>query len=193
MVAGAVALTCAGGLLGAWTYLGVSQAEPVVAMRVAVQRGEVIERGDLVTARINADPALHPVPVSEGLSLVGKRAAADLPAGTLVTRDAVTSAVVPRAGFSVVGLGLEPGLFPGGTLATGDRVRVIGVVGAGVRTATSETVKKLAVPAEIVSAHQSQSTTKVVLDVLVPEGDAAQVAAAAAAGQVAVVLDSRER
>ena len=192
MVAGAVALTCTGALLGTWAYLGISEAQSVVAMRTSVERGALIERGDLVTARINADPALRPVPISEALSLVGKRAAVDLPAGALVTRDAVTSAPVPSAGFSVVGLGLEPGLLPGGDMRTGDRVRV---VAAPSKRAGQDNAGEamLEVAAEVSAVHRTQTSNTVVVDVVVPQAQAAKVAAAAAAGEVAVVLDSRER
>lgn len=190
VVAAAVALTCVGALLGTWAFLSVSQAQPVVAMRASVERGAVIDRADLVVARINVDPGLDPVPASQAMSLVGQRAAVDLPAGSLVPRGAVTAAVVPAAGSSVVGLGLEPGLLPAGTLQSGDRVRVIGVSRQG--TGGKET-ESLEVAAQVSSVHPSPTSNTVVVDVIVAEGDAARVAGRAAAGEVAIVLDSRER
>lgn len=192
VVAAAVALTCLGALLTAWTFLWASKAEPVVAMRADVQRGEVIARGDLVVARINPDPALHPVPASEAMSLVGQRASMDLPAGTLITRGSVTAQVVPAAGKSVVGLGLEPGLLPAGTLSPGDRVRVVGVPRSGGTRSADET-PALEVAAEVSSVHPSSTSNTVVVDVIVAQDQAAAVAARAAAGEVAIVLDSRER
>lgn len=190
LVAAAVALTCVGALLGTWAFLSVSQARPVVAMRTSVERGAVIERSDLVVARINADPGLDPVPASQAMSLVGQRAAVDLPAGSLVPRGAVTTVVVPAAGSSVVGLGLEPGLLPAGTLQSGDRVRVIGISRQGTGGKDSQALE---VAAEVSSVHPSPTSNTVVVDVIVAESDAARVAARAAAGEVAIVLDSRER
>ena len=190
LVALAVALTCVGALLGSWAFLRVADAQPVVAMRVAVERGAVIERSDLVVARINADPVLRPVPAGEALSLVGKRAAVDLPAGALVTREAVTATVVPAAGSSMVGLALEPGLLPGAALQSGDRVRVIGVARKGTAAAAAE---PLEVAATVSAVHPSATSNTVVVDVLLPEAVAARVAARAAAGEVALVLDARER
>lgn len=190
LVAAAVALTCVGALLGTWAFLSVSDARPVVAVRATVERGAVIERADLVVARINADPGLDPVPASQAMSLVGQRAAVDLPAGSLVTRGAVTDAVVPAGGSSVVGLGLEPGLLPAGALRSGDRVRVIGVSRQG---SPPQGTERLEVAAEVSSVHPSPTSNTVVVDVIVAQEDAARVASRAAAGEVAIVLDSRER
>ena len=52
-------------------------------------------------------------------SLVGQRAAMDLPAGGLVTREAVTAAVLPAQGQSVVGVALPASLMPGEPLQVG--------------------------------------------------------------------------
>ncbi|HEX8508300.1 MAG TPA: SAF domain-containing protein, partial [Propionibacteriaceae bacterium] len=121
LVAGSVAAICLGALLAMWGYTATSTAHEVVGVRSAVQRGQVIERDDLLAVRVGVDPALRPVPVAELDALVGQRAAVDLPAGGLVTRDAVTAGVVPGRGMSVVGVALPVSLMPGEPLQVGDR------------------------------------------------------------------------
>ena len=59
---------------------------------------------DLVAVRIGVDPALSPIPATQLDGVVGQRAAMDLPAGGLVTRDSIASTVVPAQDMSVVGV-----------------------------------------------------------------------------------------
>ena len=51
----------------------------------------------------------------------------------------------------------------------------------------------LEVAATVSAVHPSATSNTVVVDVLLPEAVAARVAARAAAGEVALVLDARER
>jgi flagella basal body P-ring formation protein FlgA len=90
-----------------------------------VHRGEVIEASDLMAVRVGVDPALTPIPAADLQSLVGQRAAMDLAAGGLVTRQDVTASVLPAEGMSVVGVSLPAGGLPGTALQAGDRVRIV--------------------------------------------------------------------
>ncbi len=190
LVAASVAVICLGALLAAWAFTSSSDAQEVVAIRTTVHRGEVISRTDLMTARIGVDPALHPIGASNLDSVVGKRAALDLAAGGLLTAEDVTSSVVPAAGDSVVGVSLAPGMLPGQRLQAGDRVRLVvtpgtqGQIGAGQPQSTTATVAGVQPPGD---------NGVVVVDVTVPDTDAARLASWAATGKVALVLDSRER
>lgn len=189
LVAASVAAICLGALLAAWAYTSSSEAQTVLAIRTTVHRGEVISRTDVMTARIGVDPALHPIPASELDSVVGKRAALDLAAGGLVTGEDVTSSVVPAAGDSVVGISLAAGMLPAQRLQAGDRVRLVvtpgaqGEIGSGQPQSTTATVVGVQPPGD---------NGVVVVDVTVPDTDAAQLASWAATGKVALVLDSRE-
>jgi hypothetical protein len=69
------------------------------------------------------------VPADQLDRVVGKRAAADLAAGGLITEEALAATAVPGRGMSVVGLGLAPALLPGEPLQAGDRVRVVATPG----------------------------------------------------------------
>ena len=98
LVAASIAAVCVGGLLGAFAWTATSNTHSVVAVRAAVERGAVIGREDLMTVQVGLDPALTPVPAAQVETLVGQRAAVDMAAGTLVTREQVTTAVLPPPG-----------------------------------------------------------------------------------------------
>jgi flagella basal body P-ring formation protein FlgA len=71
LVVASIAAVCLGALFGVWAYTSVSTAQEVVAVRTSVQRGELINREDLVTVRIGLDPALSPIPATQLDSVVG--------------------------------------------------------------------------------------------------------------------------
>ena len=191
LVAASVAAICLGALLAVWAYTGASTSQDVLAVRTTVHRGELITRADLMTVRISADPALKPLPASAADTVVGKRASMDLAAGGLVTAEAVTSEVVPAKGMSVVGVSLPPGLMPAVQLQSGDAVRIVATPGAqgDVETGTSP----ISIEATVVAVRGAGDTGQILVDVSVPHDQAAELAARAATGKVALVLDSRER
>ena len=119
LVVVSVALVCLGALVAAWAFTAVSSAQPVVAVRDGIGRGEVIGRADLVVVRVGVDPALRPVPADQLDVVVGRRAATDVAAGGLLTADAVTDQLLPRVGWSVVGVAVPPSSLPGEPLRPG--------------------------------------------------------------------------
>ena len=186
-----VVAVCLGALLGAWAYTSATNAQGVVAVRTSVERGQVIDRDDLVTVRIGVDPALQPIPATELEGLVGQRAATDLPAGGLVTRAAVSSTVLPAAGQSVVGVPLPAALLPGEPLRPGDVVRIVATPGEQGDVTGSKPPH--AITATVVGLFPDDEKGVTVVSVQVPFAVAVEAAARAATGKVAIVLDSRER
>ncbi|PWJ23361.1 SAF domain-containing protein [Branchiibius hedensis] len=191
LVAASVAAVCLGALLAVLAFTSMNSAQEVLAVRSTVHRGEVITRDDLMTVRVGVDPALKPLPASELNDVVGKRAAMDLTAGGLVTSEDVTSSVVPGKGMSVVGISLAPGAYPANGLKNGDAVRIVLTPGQQGQYTSGSTPTEI--PATVVDVAAGGSGGQQVVDVLVPEGQAPDVAAMAATGKAALVLDSRER
>ena len=155
-------------------------------MRTTIQRGALISRDDLVTVRIGVDPALNPIPAAQLDGVVGQRAAMDLPAGGLVTQGSIAATVVPAQDM-FVGVAVPAALLPG-ELRAGDQVRVAtpgqqGEVDGEQRSIT----------ATVVGVYPDADSGQTVVSVQVPYDQAAELAARAATGKVAVVLDSRER
>ena len=106
LVAASIVAISAGALLAAFAWTATSTTQSVLAVRSAVERGAVIGQDDVMTVQVSADPALAPVPASQASAVVGQRAATDLAAGTLLTREQVSDTVLPAAGMSIVGVGL---------------------------------------------------------------------------------------
>ncbi|MEU4360766.1 SAF domain-containing protein [Promicromonospora sp. NPDC023987] len=192
MIALSVALICVGGLASAWAWQSTSNAQEVLTVRETVYRGEVIEESDLVTVRIGVDPAIRAVPAADAETLVDKRAALDIAAGGVVTQDQVTDAVVPPKEFSVVGLSLTAAMLPADQLVIGDKVRVVPTGGEGGAAAPAAGGEIPTYPATIVGKATDEITGNSLVNVQVASTSAPVVATRAAAGQVALVLDSQE-
>jgi hypothetical protein len=184
------ALVAAGALGSAFAFTSVTDTQAVLVVSRDINRGETIEAGDLSVVRIGVDPALNPVPGSQMAKLEGSRAAADLWAGTLLTEAAVTDQLVPGQGESLVGISLTPAQMPSEPLRAGDTVRIVTAPGDQGEVTNEAPVT---VEAIVVGVSLVPETGETVVDVSVPEGDAADLAARAATRRVALVLDARER
>lgn len=190
MIAIAVASVCIGAVLAAWAWSATTRTTEVLVARDVIARGEVIDVDDLARVQIGTDPSLDPMPASAFDSVVGKRAALDIAAGGLVTRSALSTTVIPADGNSIVGVAVTPAQAPSEPLQVGDHVRVVVTppVGDAAPSGTPEVSE-----AEVVGTHYSEETGQLVVDVQLAAGEAATLAARAATGNVAIVLDSRER
>jgi hypothetical protein len=190
LLAAGVALVALGALAAAYLTQVIGNTVPVVAVVQTVQAGEVIDRADLAVANVAADPALAPVAAGRLDSFVGQRAAVDLSAGSLLTEQAVTEGVVPPAGRSLVGVALTSAQLPAAVLQPGDRVRVVDTPPAqGEPPSTTPTT----IPGEVASVVGPDDTGLTVVNLIVADERAADLAARVATGRVALVLDSRER
>jgi hypothetical protein len=188
-----VLLVALGALGNVWLLSATTNAQEVVAARSTIERGSVIERDDLMVVRIELDPSLRTVPGDGLAALVGQRAALDVAAGSLLTSDAVSAELVPPAGQSLVGIGVDLSRIPGTALMAGDEVRVVSTPDA---TGLTAEAAQGAFEAVVVSIEQGTDATGIaqaILTLQVPTPDSASLAAMAATGNVAVVLDSRER
>lgn len=184
------ALVAAGALGTAFAFISVNDTQEVLVVSQDIKRGETIEAGDLSVVRVSVDPALTAVAGSQKGELEGSRAAVDLWAGTLLTEEAVTDSLVPGEGESLVGIVLTPGQMPSEPLYSGDAVRIVTTPGDQGEVTNEDPVT---VEATVVGVSRVPETGETVVDVSVPEGDAADLAARAATGRVALVLDARER
>ena len=182
-----VLVLVAGAVFGWFMWATTSTASEVVAARVDVERGQVITAQNLTTVRVTLDPSLRTVPGKELKSLVGRRAAADISAGTLISPDEVTDVLLPPTGMSVVSVPIDSGLVPSVPIRAGDTVRLVQTPATGGELATTP----LTVTAEVVSVTVDDPTT--VVNVLVTSDKASNLAELAATGRVAVVLDSAAR
>lgn len=184
----AIAAVVVGALGSLWLWTSMSSAVDVVALQTTVHRGEIIDREDLILVQVALDPALDAVRADGLDDVVGRRAATDLPAGGLLVAASISEQVVPQAGDALVGVGLSPAMMPAEPLVAGDRVRIVETPGALGEVTTAPVVMDA-----IVSRVTILDTGLTLVDVVVPEDRAAELAARAATGRVALVLSSRER
>lgn len=190
LIAVSAALVIIGGLTSAWAYSTSTTTQQVVAVRTDVPQGEVITRDSLEVVRISLDPALASVPVERRDTLVGQHAAFALTAGSLISDRAVTPTEVPAPGMSVVGLALGPGQLPAGPIAVGDNVRIVSTPGKqGDVDPTS--LRSFTGKAVVIRPAEASGQTEVSVEV--PAKQAAEIAARSATGNVALLLDARDR
>ncbi len=160
-------------------------------MRNTVLRGDTITRADLASVKISVDPALTPVPASQLEAMVGQRAAMDLPAGGVLTAAAVTTALTPPAGQSIVGIAAAPGMMPALRLRVGDTIRIVSTPGQQGTVSAAAPPSLTGLVVDLSPAGDNAGST--IVNVQIPAADAAQLAARVATGKIAIVLDSRER
>ncbi len=184
-----VATIVLGSLGGLWLWTAAGHTTEVLAVRTLVHRGEVIDRDDLMTVRVSLDPAVQTVAATQADAVAGQRAALDLAPGGLLTPSDLATSVLPARGTSVVGVGLAPGMLPAEPIAPGDAVRVVQTPGVQGEVAAAP----VTISATVVGVHPSGAGDQTIVDVVVPAESAADLAARAATGKVALVLDSRER
>jgi len=190
LAAAGIALVAIGGLGGAYLLTSSTNAVPVLALTTTVHRGELIKAGDLTVATINPDPALTTIPESQQGTLIGQRAATDLAAGSILTPNSVTTALVPATGDTLVGIAVTPAQLPARPLIAGDTVRLVDTP----RPADNPpTTTPNTVAATVVDTTFNAALNQTIVDVTVPAGQAANLAARAATGRIALVLDSGER
>ena len=132
-----VLVLAAGAVFGWFMWATTSTASEVVAAKVDVERGQIITAQHLTTVRVTLDPSLRTVPGKGLQSLVGRRAAADLSAGTLISPDEVTEVLLPPSGMSVVSVPIDAGLVPSVPIRAGDTVRLVQTPAAGGELSTT--------------------------------------------------------
>lgn len=190
LVAAAIGAICIGALLAGWAWTATTNTQDVLVARHSIERGAVIEADDLARVRLSADPALKPVAAAQFDQVVGQRAAMDIAEGGMLTPGSFTDKVVPGEGQSVVGVALTPAQAPGLGLQYGDKVRVVVTPAQGEELPAGTPLTN---DASVVGVHTSDETGQTVIDLLVPKADATVLATRIATGNIALVLDSRER
>jgi hypothetical protein len=177
--------------LAAWFFVQKS-TERVAVVGVAhdVTWGQEIQASDLVAVEVVLDPALKPVSWDQRSTLVGQLAATNLQTGTLLTAQSVTDVQMPPVGNALVGVLVKSGQVPVTPLSPQDQVLLVPANQPGTSTAAGVSDAK-PVQAEVYTVGATDANGTRTVDVLVPEASAAQTAADAAAGRLAIVLVPR--
>jgi hypothetical protein len=190
LAAGGVVLVVVCALVFAEGWLAAGHRQPVLALSQPVAAGQVITAADLETVRVSAAGPVSLVPASRQAEVVGSTAAASLPAGTLLA-DSDIGTPPPVKGQVRLGLALKPGAYPP-DLAAGQDVDVLATPAAAASGSSSAGAASAALPVgeavvlSVSPAAASSGSGDTVVEIQVPADAMPQVAAANAAGQIAL-------
>lgn len=177
------------GLASAWLVHAARTTTAVLVVTRPVPVGQAIADADLTVARIATDPDVSTVAARQRSRIVGQVAAVDLLAGQLLTPAAITKHSPPGPNEQLVGIAVKDTQRPS-RLRPHDPVLLVGTppVDADVPDAPPPSVPGTVLR---IGAPDAEGTT--VIDVLVAAVDGPQLAARAATGRIAVVVESRSR
>jgi hypothetical protein len=181
-----VVFVAAGGLTGSRLMLESGDRATVLAVARPVAYGAVVEEEDLRIARVGLDPALDSVPANRRSEMVGRFAAVDLRPGTLLTEQHVTAAVLPVPAAELVGVAVKTSQMPNRPLQAGDQVLI---VTTPPQNGDPPAGQQPTVAATVVAAGAPDDNGVRVVDVRVPAGTGPALAARAATGRIAIVIE----
>ena len=190
LAAGGVVLVVVCALVFAEGWLAAGHRQPVLALAQPVAAGQVITAADLETVRVSAAGPVSLVPASRQAEVVGSTAAASLPAGSLLAGSDIGTPP-PVKGQVRLGVALKPGAYPP-DLAAGQDVDVLATPAAAASGSSSSGGAPAALPVgeavvlSVSPAAASSGSGDTVVEIQVPADAMPQVAAANAAGQIAL-------
>lgn len=183
-------LACAGAFVV--VSLNSGNRQQVLALARPVSVGQVLTAQDLQQVSVAVDPGVSVVDASQAAGVVGKTMSTSLPAGALLTLEAVSGAGIPAEGEAIAALSLKAGQFPP-EVSPGAHVSVVFVPGqAGATVSSPPTSDSLSGsgtvwPAVVTSVTTPPNEQTTVVSVQLPE-DAAREVAAVPAGQLSIVM-----
>lgn len=116
---------CASVAAFAGLYSSAGHKTAVIVVQQALVQGQPITAAQLGRADVSVSSGVAFIAVADASTVLGKRAAAAVPAGSLLTPGDLTSAPTVAAGSAVVGLALKDGQFPASGLVPGEQVMVV--------------------------------------------------------------------
>ena len=191
LAAGGVVLVVVCALVFAEGWLAAGHRQPVLALAQPVSAGQVITAADLETVRVSAAGPVSMLPASRQAKVAGSTAAVSMPAGSLLAGSDIGTPP-PVKGQVRLGVAVKAGAYPP-DLAAGQDVDVLatpasatsgsssGSGSAGAALPVGEAVVLSVSPA---SAAGGSGDT--VVELQVSRDAMPQVAAANAAGQIAL-------
>lgn len=186
MVIGAVMV-----LAGAIGFAGLLNASgersDVLALARDVPAGQKITAADLRVVALSEDPGLKPVAAAKKDTIVGRRTAAALSQGTLLTSRQLTGKGGLRPGEALVAVEVKRGMAPVDALRPGATVSLVTRPKEG-EVVGKEQPELTEVAGRVVKVGAPSSSGDVVVQTAVRDADSGLVASDASAGRVAIVL-----
>jgi hypothetical protein len=170
----------------------LGETQLVLAVNKDIARGATITATDVGTVELPTGPTLlKPISADElsQVTAAGMVATTDLKEGQLLTETSMAAELRPPAGQSIVGVALAPNQMPTQDLHAGDTVRIVETPATGGEPPAEAPFTISATVLEV-GDGEANLGEQTVVDVQVASSNAAALAARAATGRVAIVLDS---
>ncbi|OIV37024.1 hypothetical protein BIV57_13400 [Mangrovactinospora gilvigrisea] len=189
-----LALVVVGALGGTALVTQAGHRDEVLAVATTVHVGQTISKADLRIAHLPSDPSVKTVPLSQAKTVIGKLAAVDIPAGSLLTPASTTSTNPLTAGKQTIGLQLKPGQLPGEAPAPGTHVLIVASGNTGDGASSGSGSSKASgsagsIQGVVLRVGAADSNGARVVDVAVDPSDGPKVASEAASG-VTLITDA---
>ncbi|GLY33080.1 SAF domain-containing protein [Kineosporia sp. NBRC 101731] len=185
----AVLLIVLGAAVAGLLALRLDDRQDVLVARSTIVVGQQITAENLAVAKVASD-GVAVISADQADAVIGRFASAEIPPGRLLDPGMLASTSLLGADKAGVGVSLGVGRYPAGGLEAGDVVQVVRAVeGEGKEIAGRATVSSVKTSDDSVFASGGESQAVVTL--IVSRNEAVQVAAAAAADQISLVLLER--
>lgn len=187
LITAGVALAMLGALVAVWLVTSAGDRTDVLMLARDVPYGAPLTSADLLLTAVAVDPAVSTVSAADAASVVGQVAAADLVAGSLLAPGQVTASSPPGPDEVLVPLPVGAERLPASGLTAGDRLLVVDTP-ASAADPPRDATESFAATVVRLGAPDLNGVS--VLDVVVAEVDGPALAARAATGRFALVLQS---
>ena len=192
LIATGVLLATVGALAVVWLVGAAGQRQEVIAVRQEVAYGEVIEAADLGLARVSVDPGIDVVPGGDQDLLIGQVATTRLVPGMLMAPGMAAPVGEPTEGRVLVPIAVPVERMPAGGLRAGDRILAVDIdPGVSEGAIPAAPAAGTPTPATVVRIGPMDINGVTVVDVTTAAPQGPALAAAAAAGRVAIVVQPR--
>jgi hypothetical protein len=118
----AILVTLGSALAFVVLWMNAGGRKPVLALSNDVVAGQIIQADDLTVVRVSTDGGIHPISSSQRNEIIGKPAATNLLAGTLLVEEAVGTADGLDTGTAVIAVPVPKTELPSEDLEAGDKV-----------------------------------------------------------------------
>ena len=186
LIAVGMFLTLGCAAIGAALFVRVGQSTPLLAIKVPVAEGQVIQREHLSSVSVRLAGPVKGIPADGWESVVGKRANVALEPNTLLFPSQYSAEGGITADQSVVALALKPGQLPGAGLSVGDTVAVVHTPSKGAGDTT--TPRTITDDATVRHVTEPESGDTIVVDLVTSVSDARDIAAVQALGEASLIL-----
>lgn len=159
----------------------IDHRQAVLALVSPVTAGQPLTSADLGVADISTSPGVAMVPASQESSILGRTAATNLVAGALLAPSELGSPTTVKSGDGIVAVDLHQGSVAS-SMQPGGKVIVVNTAAAG------GSGGKVLGQATVLSVAAPDATGDVSVSLVAPVAAAPSIAAASAAGNVALVV-----